>query len=119
MNKWEKKKTICDVAEEYKCPYVKRCNKKFGNISQDNLSYFTDQEYLWTYAKRLNKTCKIWFDKDSDGKIIFYLCNPAGTEIKSFHDLEIKKLTTEMKKGFLSRIRELKSNLKNLEAKIN
>lgn len=108
-----RKKQICEEEKEYRCPYMERCKGEFYHITNENLSSLTNPEHLWYFAKtNTTKTCKIWFNQDSNGKIILHICQPF-TRYKTFHELEKNKLISRMKKEFLAQVSKLNSNLKN------
>jgi len=118
----EEKRTTCDKAEEYGCPYVKRCRGKFYHITSRDEKESTDPKYLWYVAKtQLTRTSKIWFKQDSEGKNILYICQPF-TRYQTFHESEKKELISKIKKEFLIQVNDLttklKNKIKNIEEKV-
>jgi len=115
------KKTTCDKAEKYECPYVQRCRGEWYHITNDSFSSLTDPKYLWYVAKtQLTRTSKIWFKQDSEGKNILYICQPF-TKYQTFHESEKNGLIFRIKKEFLIQVNDLttklRNEIKNIESK--
>jgi uncharacterized C2H2 Zn-finger protein len=117
------KKRECDTGIEYGCPYIGKCGKGgFYHISNDNLSSLTNPEHLWYFAKRnLTKTSKIWFNKNSKGETVLYICQPC-VKYQTFYESEKNKLIFKIKKTLLAFINksntELKDKIKNIEEEL-